>query len=743
MFGISFQRSLFTALFATLSLVGCGGGGGGGGAFDPAQQATIATASSAGLTATQSQAANASISSAVTNLASLISSDSALSSNSSVTASARDAQAAVDLAVAAQVNAAAAAADLAIASNVSIVAVISAGRSICAAASSCTAAEISTLSYKAAETAKNAAEASLYAITAANRLKSVIISVAPSANVSTATAAITTAQTSAASAQATANQVISNHTTVAINIGVTLPAISLSTGNTGSVAGTPTYSGNTQTIVTTSGNGETSTATNTALRSAVTWAADNVTRTTTYTFANGGTNAVVDTVPGTVSSPSVTAAVYPSDWTTGTAVTPPSVSARQTTFGNGVVVDLENGTSSLPFHQSTLSTASITDPNSFVTSSTTFYDLRWGTPDPDGPLYSAAFADGAANFVTFPEPILLWGNQLSGQCLAGPIFGFCLNGPTLATPHPEVLEAWQKGWTGKGVSVMIEDALFGVNARHGATVSLLAGRYAIGSDYFGLDISTGINIYESDGSVADPQNLINFGVANLSYGASLIGLIGRSDSSTWTQLELDTAALQYASRAVGHVERLTGVSGWTNFNYTDAVIVKAAGNDSISADKEPLNKALATNELIRPRLLIVGALDRAGFVSVPASFASYSNTAGTDVSVASRFLVASGTTPFGDGYLALNGVPIAGTDFGPDGRTLSGGGTSYAAPRVTGYVAILRQKFPNLNGEKSSSILLDTARYDTLTCHPNCDPSIYGKGEASLTRALAPIGRLR
>ena len=70
-------------------------------------------------------------------------------------------------------------------------------------------------------------------------------------------------------------------------------------------------------------------------------------------------------------------------------------------------------------------------------------------------------------------------------------------------------------------------------------------------------------------------------------------------------------------------------------------------------------------------------------------------------------------------------------------------GTSYAAPVVAGYAAVVMQKFPNLTAQNTSSIILDTARYDTLTCNPNCDPTIYGKGEASLSRALAPVGYLR
>jgi subtilisin family serine protease len=75
-----------------------------------------------------------------------------------------------------------------------------------------------------------------------------------------------------------------------------------------------------------------------------------------------------------------------------------------------------------------------------------------------------------------------------------------------------------------------------------------------------------------------------------------------------------------------------------------------------------------------------------------------------------------------------------------------GDGTSYAAPRVAGYVAIVRSKFPNLSATNTASILLDTARYDTLECSKNggvCDPKIYGKGEASLSRALAPVGKLK
>lgn len=739
--------SAFTLIIALLS--GCGGGGSIAPTVNnalptPSNQSMGSTASAASRAASASTASNNTAQGAVTSLTSLIDSSGTLQNSEAVASARASAQDAILAATTAQGAAVSAAADLATASSfVVAMAAVQEVRPICASETTCTRIEVQTLSYRAAAAAREAAEASFFAIARVKRLQSVMTELDPTVDTSSVSSELTTATNQAIQAQTAANQAVDGYQSTTSLLGVEGPTVDKSTDTTGSITSAPTYSGNTQTIVTTFGNGQTSTATNTATSSAVTWAADNVTRTTTYSFANGGANAVVDTVPGTESSPSFATAVYPSDWTSGSNVTPPSVSARRTTFGNGVVVTHEDGSNELPFSQATLSSAEINDSNSFVDSTTTRYDLRWGLPDPDGPFYSAAFADGQVNFITGAEPVSLWGNVLSGQCALGPLLGFCLNGPSLATPHPEVLEAWRNGWTGKGVSVMIEDYLVGLSAYHGATVSLLAARYAIGSDYYGFNVPTGLGIFESSGAVAAPQSLVNLGAVNLSYGAALTSIIGRSDSGTWTQQELDAAALTYAPFASRHVERLTGVVGWDNFNYTDAVIVKAAGNDSIAADKEPLNKALAVTESINSRLLIVGALDRVGFVSDPASFAPYSNTAGTDTAIASRFLVASGTTPFGDGYLALNGIPISGTDFGPDGRTLSGGGTSYAAPRVTGYVAILRQKFPNLNAEKSSNIILDTARYDTLTCHPSCDPSIYGKGEASLSRALAPIGRLR
>lgn len=76
-------------------------------------------------------------------------------------------------------------------------------------------------------------------------------------------------------------------------------------------------------------------------------------------------------------------------------------------------------------------------------------------------------------------------------------------------------------------------------------------------------------------------------------------------------------------------------------------------------------------------------------------------------------------------------------------------GTSYAARRVAGYAAIVRQKFSNLAAANTAEIILMTARYDTLSCYGTgsgatggYDKAIHGQGEASHSLALAPVGYL-
>ena len=66
-------------------------------------------------------------------------------------------------------------------------------------------------------------------------------------------------------------------------------------------------------------------------------------------------------------------------------------------------------------------------------------------------------------------------------------------------------------------------------------------------------------------------------------------------------------------------------------------------------------------------------------------------------------------------------------------------GTSASVPTVVGKAAIIKSKFPNMNGAQLASIIKNTA--DDLGA-PGVD-DVYGHGRVNLSRALSPIGTLR
>ena len=376
--------------------------------------------------------------------------------------------------------------------------------------------------------------------------------------------------------------------------------------------------------------------------------------------------------------------------------------------GGGSSATLSAGASPvLGLTQASLVAQSITDPDLVVTSNTTEYDLRRGVPDPAGPTLALKFPS--------PSQRLASGLNYAGVAVSGQGFP----GPTLVQPAPDVLAAWNQGWTGKGTSILLID---GYDSRtscanasdcHGITTMMITDLVAPGATKLGLDWQLKSDAIKMDGTLLSLP--VTPSVVNLSFSAWSTGT---------------TTMMNY----------LTGSSIHSNLTLTSAVLVKSAGNgfakDAYSAvASDTLVKALVDTQSTVKRLLIVGALDKQGSTAIPANLASYSNIAGATEAARDRFVLANGRPPYANGGVSMNGNAIAGYE--------SNLGTSYAAPVVAGYAAVIMSKFPNLNAEKTSAIILDTARYDTLSCYPSCNPQIYGRGEASLSRALAPVGRLR
>lgn len=260
----------------------------------------------------------------------------------------------------------------------------------------------------------------------------------------------------------------------------------------------------------------------------------------------------------------------------------------------------------------------------------------------------------------------------------------------------EVGDAWSQGYKGQGVNIKVVDDFssssrysgnFGDGLkllRHGEWTLKEASMIAPAATISTQDFSTGSRV-----SLARGLNVLN-----LSYGMY--------------------AASGFTSSQIGWSAQEQSIISYAQNG--NAVISKAAGNDAVpigsanaSGNVDYLNVALKGAQ----SAIYVGALNSNGTTTAPATLASYSNRAGLDTTVQNHFLVV-----------------------GVDGAKTGLYGTSFAAPIVTGYAAILGSKFTSATATTITNQLLNTARQDTIS---NYDPSIHGRGEASITRALAPV----
>lgn len=261
---------------------------------------------------------------------------------------------------------------------------------------------------------------------------------------------------------------------------------------------------------------------------------------------------------------------------------------------------------------------------------------------------------------------------------------------------PEISDAWALGYKGQGTTITVVDDFSSRNylsgnlgngtqtLRHGEWTRMEAGMIAPSATMVSKDFASGTK-------VALAATGLN--VLNLSYGMY--------------------ASSKYTLSQIGwSVQESSIISYATNGS---AVVVKAAGNDAVAvgavnsaANIDFLDQALVGTQ----SAIFVGALSSNGTTAAPASLASYSNYAGSDAAVQAQFLVV-----------------------GVEGSKTGLYGTSFAAPIVTGYAAVLGSKFTTATPVQITDQLLATARTDTIL---NYNVAVHGQGEASITRALAP-----
>lgn len=260
---------------------------------------------------------------------------------------------------------------------------------------------------------------------------------------------------------------------------------------------------------------------------------------------------------------------------------------------------------------------------------------------------------------------------------------------------PDVGAAWSLGYKGQGTTITVVDdfkssqAYWGKLAsglqlkRHGEWTASEAAMEAPGATVRAMDFSLQAPVPLSKG----------LNVLNLSYG-----MYAPSGYSPTT--------IRWGTREQSII---------TDAKNGLAVVSKAAGNDGVavgarnaSGNVDYLNTALKGGK----SAIYVGALDKNGTTASKATIASYSNRAGTDAAVQRQFVVV-----------------------GVEGNKTNLYGTSFAAPVVSAYAAILGSKFTSATPTQITNQLLNTARQDTVA---NYNVAVHGRGEASLSRALAP-----
>lgn len=274
----------------------------------------------------------------------------------------------------------------------------------------------------------------------------------------------------------------------------------------------------------------------------------------------------------------------------------------------------------------------------------------------------------------------------------------------IASTDTGATHQWDDGWTGKGVKVAVLDQ-FTDNDRidsHGDLVSLVVNSVAPEAT---LEMrNSDLEMASAFTAWAD-FDANDFHIVNNSWGIPRFNHVTREE---YTGFDADVAA------AVASNYQTTGSA-----IYSDRMLfIFSAGNSGAlcpdrriqecSYDAAVVYGQRANGVADKDAMIWVGSLNDAG-----TDIAAYSHTAGD---MKNDFIVAH------DDVLSAG----------------DGAGTSFAAPRVTGAAALLRHKFPFLNGTQLKDLLLGTATDIGAT---GID-EVFGHGQLDLANALSPQGAL-
>ena len=287
----------------------------------------------------------------------------------------------------------------------------------------------------------------------------------------------------------------------------------------------------------------------------------------------------------------------------------------------------------------------------------------------------------------------------------------------IATRDTKASTAWSQGWTGKGIKVGILDS-FNSNSRidsHGDWVSVVVNSVAPETDVILTNLPSGdlSSTIQNANNAYSYYNINDYFIINNSWGfekplKNASGFYTGVNNSNWDTI---------ISNAVR--DKITSINSNSDTQYNQKMLfVHAAGNGAQHCGSASItdcdyfaalySKVRAQGYEIGQDTIFVGSLSDGG-----TSMAPYSYQAG---SIPKDFIVAHDDVLFsGDAS-----------------------GTSFSAPRVVGTAALLRQKFPNLNGTQIKQVILQTAT-DLGTSGPD---EVYGFGELNIENAMSPQGKV-
>ncbi|BBD58789.1 peptidase S8/S53 [Nostoc sp. HK-01] len=268
-------------------------------------------------------------------------------------------------------------------------------------------------------------------------------------------------------------------------------------------------------------------------------------------------------------------------------------------------------------------------------------------------------------------------------------------------------EAWNNGYTGKGVVVAVIDT--GVDYNHDdlknniwTNTKEIAGN-GIDDDGNGyIDDVRGWNFNDNNnntldknghgthvsGTIAGEKN--NYGVTGIAYNAKIMPVKVLNDSGSGSYSAIANG-IYYAANNGANVINLSLGGSFSNKTLQNAieyanrkgvVVVMAAGNDGSSQPNYPARYAKNTG-------IAVGAVDRNN------NLANFSNRSGTNQLA----------------YVTAPGVDVYSTV--PNNQYASYSGTSMASPHVAGVVALMLSANRSLTPAQVRQIITDTAGNNT------------------------------